>query len=140
MFVRAGAEHRTSFTCAIFFLASLPAPSSLSHLLCRIPSCRISFCRISSSNLLTIHFSLYNTNFTLSHILFSTSFFTLLLFARFPCPWTAIPISLCSHVLPTLLVSRTAAFISCKCVNRVVSPQRSKASFRVRAWRLHSTS
>ena len=36
-------------------------------------------------------------------------------------------LSLCSHVLPTLLVSRTAtnaALISCKCVNRVVSPHR----------------
>ena len=36
-------------------------------------------------------------------------------------------LSLCGHVLPTLLVSRTAtnaAFISCKCVNIVISPQR----------------
>ena len=116
-FRRTGARRRAIFPCAIS-----PTPSSLHTL---FPHTRTPIlARFSVQHPFSTAFFLYrifSPHLFLFCILLNSCSYLDFLRLQFE------PLSLCSHVLPTLLVSRTAtntALISCKCVNRVVSPHR----------------
>ena len=104
-FRRADARRRTIFPCAIFFPS--PAPSSLHTL---FPHAH-PYPRTASFLYSIFLFSIFLNS--CSDLDFLRPQFESL--------------SLYSHLLPTLLISRTAtnaALTSCKCVNRVFSPHR----------------
>ena len=114
-FRRVDARRRAIFPCAVFFPS--PAPSSLHTL--------FPHAHPYPRTLFSLASFLYGI-LSVPHLFSSASFSILVYILDFLRPQFQ-SLSLCSHVLPTLLVSRTAtnaALISCKCVNRVVSPHR----------------